>query len=61
MACECSTWDHYLGTGVMLYQPTCNLSGHAAMARQQQAEREAADALNWLRNKWRRRNALRCL
>jgi hypothetical protein len=53
MACECSTWDHYLGTGVMMYQTTCILSGHADLGREQQAKRDAADDLSRLRRKWR--------
>jgi hypothetical protein len=53
MACECSTWDHYFGAGVMLYQFTCRLYGHAKKAGEQQALREAFGELQQLRNRWR--------
>ena len=39
----------------MVYQPTCNLWGHAEKAKEQRALREAQDDLSVLRNKWRRR------
>jgi hypothetical protein len=57
MACECFTWDHYFGRGMMFYQQTCILSGHADLASEQQSVREAADDLSKLRCKWRRRSA----
>jgi hypothetical protein len=53
MACECSTWDHYLGTGVMIYRTTCDLFGHKEQAIEQQAMRDAMDDLSRLRRKWR--------
>jgi hypothetical protein len=56
MACACSTWDHYLGTGVMVYQTTCQLSGHAERAKEQGALREALDDVSILCRKWRRRS-----
>lgn len=56
MACECSTWYHYFGTGIMLYKSTCRLYGHAERAVEQIALSEAIDDLICLRRKWRNKN-----